>query len=105
MLDFNNINPEELANKLDKFYAEATPKPDQKRSEKMKEQASEYHKNSFKSIRSALNRHIQNLGRDFDIVRDRQFKTCNSILDGKLKKKCSRGFGTTYKTQRNNSRS
>nr|XP_034316480.1 uncharacterized protein LOC117685963 [Crassostrea gigas] len=27
MLDFNNINPEEHANKLGKFYAEATPKP------------------------------------------------------------------------------
>lgn len=38
MLDFKNINPEELANKLGKFYAEATPKPGQKRSEKMKEQ-------------------------------------------------------------------
>lgn len=97
MLDFNNIDPEELANKLGKFYAEATPKPDQKRSEKMKEQASEYHKNSFKSIRSALNRHIQNLGRDFDIVRDRQFKTCNSILDGKLKKNVQEGLARPTK--------
>jgi hypothetical protein len=50
-------------------------------------QASEYHSNTFKSIRSAINRHLHDIGRQFDIVRDREFKTCNNILDGKLKKK------------------
>jgi hypothetical protein len=51
----------------------------------LSEQASEYNKNSYKSIRSALNRHLQDLGRDIDIVCGREFRSNNSILDGKLK--------------------
>ena len=49
------------------------------------EQASEYNKNSYKSIRLALSRHFQDLGRDIDIVRGREFRSSNTILDGKLK--------------------
>ena len=50
------------------------------------EQANEYTKNSFKTIRSAINRHFQDLGRDIDIVRGKEFRASNNILDGKLKK-------------------
>ena len=50
------------------------------------EQANEYTKNSFKSIRSAINRHFQDLGRDIYIFRGKEFRVSNNILDGKLKK-------------------
>ena len=51
------------------------------------EQANEYTNNSFKSIRSAINRHFQDLGRDIDIDRGKEFRVSNNILDGKLRKK------------------
>lgn len=51
----------------------------------------EYHKNSFKSIRSAIRRYIQVLRRDFYIVRGRDFRTGNKILDEKLKKNLQDG--------------
>jgi hypothetical protein len=38
----------------------------------------------MKNIRAAINRHIQDLDRDFDIVRDKGFRKVNDI-DGKLK--------------------
>lgn len=47
----------------------------------------EYHNNSYKSIQSAIIRHLQDLGREFDIVKGREFNTSNIILDGRLKKK------------------
>lgn len=56
------------------------------------QQASEYNHNSYKSIRSALNRHLQDLGRDLDIVRGREFRSSNNILDGKLKKNLEEGL-------------
>ena len=40
---------------------------------------------TLKSIRSSLNRHLKDIGRYFDIVRDRRFKSANAVLDGKLK--------------------
>jgi len=56
------------------------------------EQASEYSKNSYKSILADLNRQLQDLGRDIDIVRGREFRSNNSILDGKLKKNLYEGL-------------
>ena len=56
------------------------------------EQANEYTKNSFKSIRSAINRHFQDLGRDIDIVSGKEFRASNNILDGKLKKNLQEGL-------------
>ncbi|XP_062602832.1 uncharacterized protein LOC134264552 [Saccostrea cucullata] len=86
--DFHKISATELNKQLEKFYAEATPKPNEKRSQYMtKEQATEYHSNTYKSIRSAINRHVHDIGRQFDIVRDREFRGSNNVLDGKLKKK------------------
>ena len=52
----------------------------------LNKQANEYTKNPFKSIRSAINRQFQDLGRDIDIVRGKEFRASNNILDGKLKK-------------------
>lgn len=89
--DFENISVVELDQRLGKFYAEAAPKQNENRSKHMsKEQASEYTQNSFKSIRSAINHHLQDLGRDLEIVRGREFRTSNNILDGKLKKNYKR---------------
>ena len=61
MTDFSTISSENLNVKFfRKFYAEATPNNSEKRCNQMSsEQASEYNKNSYKSIRSALNRHLQ----------------------------------------------
>ena len=54
--------------------------------------ALEYNINSYKAIRSAINRHLHDLGRDLDIVRGREFKRSNAILDGKLKKNLEQGL-------------
>ena len=51
------------------------------------EQASEYNKNYFKSIRTAINRNLPDLGRNLDNVRGREFKSSNNILDRKFEKK------------------
>ena len=39
------------------------------------------------NIRSAINRHIKDIGRNVDIVRDVRFNKCNRTLDGFLKTK------------------
>ena len=60
--DFASISCSDLDQRLGEFYAEAAPKPNQSRAKQMAaEQANEYTKNSFKSIRSAINRHFQDL--------------------------------------------
>lgn len=60
-------------------------------------QSKEYHKNSMKNIRAAINRHIHDLARDFDIVRDKEFRKANETLDGKLKKNLERGLSRPTK--------
>jgi hypothetical protein len=56
-----------------------------------KDQTMKYHTNTFKSINSAVNRHLHDVGRDVDIVRDRAFKSSNNVLDGRLKKNLLEG--------------
>lgn len=79
-----SLSANEINTFLGRFYADASPKQSEKQTSG---QNIEYHKNSFKSIRSAVNRylHVQDLGPDFDIVRGRDIRTRNNILDGKLK--------------------
>lgn len=60
-------------------------------------QAQEYHKNSFKSIRAGINRHLRDLDRDLDIVRDKGFRKANDILDGKLKQNLQQGLSRPTK--------
>ena len=43
-------------------------------------QSQEYHKNSKTNIRAAINRHIQDLDRDFDMVCDKGFRKANDKL-------------------------
>ncbi|XP_069105073.1 uncharacterized protein [Argopecten irradians] len=57
----------------------------QQREEKMglaPQHAGEYHKNSLKNLRAAINRKLQDLGRDIDIVRDKAIKQSNKTLNG-----------------------
>lgn len=64
LTDFNLIEPLELNSKLGKFYGEAAPKSSEKRAHQMSsEHASEY-QNSYKPTHTAINRHLQDLGRD-----------------------------------------
>lgn len=85
-MDLHTVQPEELATLLRQFYASAAPKQTEQRLKTLPEnQATEYHKNSMKSIRAALNRKIKDLGRDIDIVRDKEFKKSNDLLNAKLK--------------------
>ncbi len=60
---------------------------------------SEYHKNTLRNIRAAINRHLQDIGIDIDIVRDKAFKASNNMLDAKLKSNLAQGLSvpTTHK--------
>ena len=42
-------------------------------------------KNALKNLRAAINRHIQDLGLNIDLVHE--FKEANSVLDGMLKER------------------
>jgi len=44
-----------------------------------------------------LNRHLNDIGLDFDIVRDKQFKTANEMLDAKLKSNVELGISRPTK--------
>ena len=82
--NFESVIPEVLAQELRRFYCEAKPKNTAKRAEDLTlAQSENYHKKSLKSIRSAINRHLQDLGRYID--RDKEFKSANNTLDGMLK--------------------
>ena len=84
--DFKTISEENLNESLRRFYAEAQPKNLNKRIQSMPENmAQEYHKNSLKNVRAAINRHLKDIGRTIDIVRDKEFKSSNSMLSAKLK--------------------
>ena len=86
------ITPEALCSVLMKFYCEVKPQDPEKRSNTMPEQqANIYHKNSMCNIRSAINRHIQDIGRSIDIVQDPQFKAANRIFSGILKERMRDG--------------
>ncbi|KAK3089650.1 hypothetical protein FSP39_005342 [Pinctada imbricata] len=89
-IDLHTISPENLNNNLRHFYAEIQPKPSEK--ENQEETSSEYHKNTIKGIRSALNRHLNDIGRNIDIVKDKEFKQANAALQGKLKQNMQLGL-------------
>ena len=97
-LDFSAVEPEDLALRLRKFYCEATPKQTDARKRAVGDaQATEYHRNSLLNIRAAINRHIKDLKRDVDIVRDKPFKRANNTLDGFLKHKTATGLSAPVK--------
>lgn len=63
-------------------------------------QTQHYHKNTLKNIRSAINRHLQDIGRPINIVHDTMFKSANRTLDGMLKAMTQSGASrpTLHKT-------
>ena len=76
-LDKTTVSTQELAEKLRTFYGEAKSKGD--------------HKNTLKNIRSAINRHIQDLDRAIDVIRGVEFRSANRVLDGMLKQITNQG--------------
>ena len=59
--------------------------------------AQENHRNSFKSIRAGINRHLKKIDRDIDIVGDKTFRKANETLDGKLKENLHQGLSRPTK--------
>ncbi|XP_062607734.1 uncharacterized protein LOC134269551 isoform X1 [Saccostrea cucullata] len=91
-IDLSTISTEELVDKLKKFYCEARP---------CKTPNEEYHKNTLKGIRAAINRRLSDLGRDIDIVNDKSFKSVNNCLVGLFKQRKAEGLShSTNKRER-----
>ena len=85
-LNFEPVIPDVLVQKLRRFYCEAKPQNTAKRAEDLTlAQSENYHKNSSKSMRSAINRHLQDLGSSIDIFRDMEFKSAKNTMDRMLK--------------------
>lgn len=89
-LDMTTVSSDELNMKLGKLYCEARPQTNG--TTHKNKQLQEYHKNSMKSIRAAINRHLSDIERDIDIVKDRQFKQANKLLSGMLKHNMTQGI-------------
>ncbi|XP_062570216.1 uncharacterized protein LOC134232271 [Saccostrea cucullata] len=83
-IDLSSVSAEELASKLERFYCEARPS-------KAKTPNEEYHKNTLKGIRAAINRRLSDLRRDIDIVNDKTFKMANKCLTSLLKQRMTEG--------------
>jgi len=74
------VSPADLSTHLRQFYAEAQPQNTNQRVQQLnEEQAHEYHKNTMKNVRAAINRHLKDIGRSIDIVRDSEFKPANAV--------------------------
>ena len=84
-LILETVKKEELYDLLRWFYAEVQQKEKENKNQ-------DYHKNTMKGIRSALNRHLSDISRDVDIVHDKTFKQANGILQGKLKQNMQLGL-------------
>ncbi|XP_033726736.1 uncharacterized protein LOC117316304 [Pecten maximus] len=91
-LDMAQYSIDELKEKLGKFYCEARPKNAKTNDQELKQVPNtEYHKNTLKNIRAAINRHFHDLNREIDIVNGNEFKKGNKILDGLLKERMTTG--------------
>ncbi|XP_052770420.1 uncharacterized protein LOC128210243 [Mya arenaria] len=84
-LNTSTVSEELLGQILRKFYCEVAPQPSERRSNAFGAGSKVYHKNSMKNIRSGLNRHLTDLGRNMDIVNGTSFKDANRTLDGFMK--------------------
>lgn len=81
-VDFHNISKEDLNEKLKYFYAEAKPKYFES-CVKVPYQSNAYNKRSMSNVRAALNRHLKHIDKNFDIVRDPEFRESNTLLNAK----------------------
>ncbi|KAK3104431.1 hypothetical protein FSP39_001869 [Pinctada imbricata] len=90
---FTPYSVEDLNNHPRRFYGEVQPKIDHSvGKENEPSGGGEYHKSTMKGLRAAINRHLSDIGRNIDIVRDREFKQANAALDGKLKQNMKMGL-------------
>ncbi|XP_062577797.1 uncharacterized protein LOC134239637 [Saccostrea cucullata] len=90
-LDMLTVDIPTLSNRLSKFYCSAMPKG------KDDDDKSLYHKNSLINIRAAINRHLADLRRDVNVVKDKEFRTANGILDGLFKERTQLGLSKPTK--------
>lgn len=100
-LDMLKVETEVLAKKLSKFYVEVKkPQTNNNSSQSVNENQpsgdesddnADYGQNTVKNIRGAINRHLADLRRDIDIVKDKEFKRCNSTLIGLFKERMEKG--------------
>ena len=76
------------------FYAEAQPKQTESRKRKFTDNkiAAEYHRNTMKNARAAINRHFRDINRRVDIVKDAEFQEANDMLDAKVKTNLKAGL-------------
>lgn len=77
-LDMTTVSVPDLAEQLRKFYCGARP---------YKSNSEPYTSNTLVNVRGALNRHLANIHRTIDIVRDKEFKHANGVLDGLRKQR------------------
>ena len=89
LIHFQKVEVSEIARHLARFYVEARPKT----KPKTVAEPMEYHRNSMINIRAAINRYIHNQNRSpsIDIVKDKDFKTANGVLDGLFKEQMRSG--------------
>ena len=85
-VSYATVQPTELAEKVKTFYAEVRNKKKEK-----------YNHNTMKSLRAGINRHIQSppFNRSIDIVKDKEFKSANQVLEGYIKASKQDGKDTT----------
>ena len=96
-IDFSTISAEDLGSLLCKFYAEAAPKPNRRDEDDETDNGRIYNKNTMKSIRASINRHLRDIDRNIDIARDKSFSRANNILYSKLKREAMLGLSKTTK--------
>lgn len=96
-IDMATISKDDLLRKLGQFSCEVKPQPQETDGQKAETKDQEYHKNTLKNIRGAVNRYLSDINRDIDIVNDREFKEPNKIFNGLLKERMTSGLSRPTK--------
>ncbi|XP_052688916.1 histone-lysine N-methyltransferase SETDB1-B-like isoform X2 [Crassostrea angulata] len=88
-LDMQTVDVSTLADHLSRFYCEARPKGklDDGDDDDNDDDEPLYHNNTLVNIRGAINRHLADIPRNIDIVRDKEFRTANGVLFGLFKER------------------
>lgn len=92
-LDMQTVDVSTLADHLSRFYCEARPKgklddgDDDGDDDDNDDDEPLYHNNTLVNIRGAINRHLADIPRNVDIVRDKEFRTANGVLFGVFKER------------------
>lgn len=91
-LDMQTVDVSTLADHLSRFYCEARPKGklddgDDDGDNDNEDDEPLYHNNTLVNIRGAINRHLADIPRNIDIVRDKEFRTANGVLYGLFKER------------------